>query len=337
MHRPLNPSDLILNVSPLPPIKLADTLLDHAPSLPPEIIHGVLHQGSKMIMGGTSKGRKSWMLMDLAVCVSEGLEWWGFTTEKKKTPTLYLNFEIQEAHFTKRLAWIAEVRKLKALPNLKLWNLRGFAAGLDTLRPLISDQLANHHVGLLILDPLYKMLGTTDENANTDMAQMMNEIEKLAVQHGCAVVFAHHFRKGGPGDAPSMDRMSGAGVLARDPDSIIVMQDHENEDCVVVEPTLRNFPPQKPFGLHWECPIFTRDPDLDTSKIKGKAGAKALVDPNDLKGWMKKKEWGYSEMVDEIVERYGVSESTSKTVVRKAIRGKIIEKGEGSKKYSLTI
>jgi len=335
MLPPLNPSDLILNVSPLPSIKLADALLDHAPPLPPELIQGVLHQGSKMIMGGASKGRKSWMLLDLAVCVSEGLEWWGFNTTK--TPTLYLNLEIQEAFAAKRLDWIKETHQLTALPNLKLWNLRGYATGLDELQPLISDQLANHHVGLLILDPLYKMLGSTEENDNTDMAQMMNLLESIAVQHGCAVVFAHHFLKGGPGDSPSMDRMSGAGVLARDPDSIITMQDHEEDECVVVEPTLRNFPPQEPFGLRWECPTFTREPDLDTSKVKGKAGAKAIVDPNDLKGWMHGKEWGYNKLVDEIMEKYGVSESTGKVVVRKAIKGGIIEKGEGSGKYSLTI
>ena len=335
MLPPLNPSDLILNVSPLPPIKLADALLDHAPILPPELIQGVLHQGSKMIMGGASKGRKSWMLLDLAVCVSEGLEWWGFNTTK--TPTLYLNLEIQEAFAAKRLDWIKETHQLTALPNLKLWNLRGYAAGLDELRPLISDQLANHHVGLLILDPLYKMLGATEENDNTDMAQMMNLLEAIAVQHGCAVVFAHHFRKGGPGDSPSMDRMSGAGVLARDPDSIVTMQDHEEDNCVVVEPTLRNFPPQEPFGLRWECPTFTREPDLDTSKIKGKAGAKALMNPNDLRGWMGKKEWGYNELVDEIMERHGVGNSTGKTVVRKAIKGGFIEKSPITAKYSLTI
>jgi len=286
MHRPLNPSDLILDVSPLPPIKLADDLLALAPPLPPEIIHGVLHQGSKMIMGGASKGRKSWMLMDLAVCVSEGLEWWGFTTEK--------------------IAWIAEVRQLKALPNLKLWNLRGFAAGLDTLRPKISDQLANHHVGLLILDPLYKLLGTADENANTDMALLMNEIEQLAVQHGCAVIFAHHFRKGGPGDTPSMQRISGASTLSR--------------DCVVVEPTLRNFPPQPPFGLRWECPIFTRDHDLDTSQLKGKGGqppkvaAKQVAILIPFGDCLTKK-----ELVAKLIEEYDCSQPSAYRYIDKAL------------------
>jgi hypothetical protein len=277
-----------------------------------------------MIMGGASKGRKSWMLLDLAVCVSEGLEWWGFNTTK--TPTLYLNLEIQEAFAAKRLDWIKETHQLTALPNLKLWNLRGYAAGLDELRPLISDQLANHHVGLLILDPLYKMLGSTEENDNTDMAQMMNLLEAIAVQHGCAVVFAHHFRKGGPGDSPSMDRMSGAGVLARDPDSIITMQDHEEDNCVVVEPTLRNFPPQEPFGLRWECPTFTREPDLDTSKLKGKDGQPPKVAAKQVASLIPNREGvTKKELAAKLMKEHGVSSTSAYRYIDKALDSGEIE------------
>ena len=39
---------------------------------PPQIIEGVLHQGCKMILGGTSKSNKSWCLLDLAVSVASG-------------------------------------------------------------------------------------------------------------------------------------------------------------------------------------------------------------------------------------------------------------------------
>ena len=280
MRQPINPANYLLGASLLPPIKSADELTQAEPSLPPELIHGVLHQGSKMIMGGASKGRKTWMLMDLAISVSEGLAWWGFSTTK--SPVLYLNLEIQEAFAAKRLSLIKENKCLEHLPDLKLWNLRGYAAPLDELVPKITDQLAHHHVGLVILDPLYKVLGDSEENANTDMALLMNKLESIAVQHGCAVAFAHHFRKGGPAEGASMDRMSGAGVLARDPDSIITMQDHEDEDCVVVDLTLRNFPPIDPFGMEWVFPAFHRKDNIDTTKLRGKGGQQAKVSSDEV-------------------------------------------------------
>ena len=41
------------------------------------LIDGVLHQGSKMIPGGTGKSNKSWCLLDLAVSVASGQKWRG--------------------------------------------------------------------------------------------------------------------------------------------------------------------------------------------------------------------------------------------------------------------
>lgn len=331
----LNPLDLMEATHGLPPVERADALLLDPPEAPPELINGVLHQGSKMIIGGASKGRKSWMLLDLAVCVSEGLDWWGFPTSQ--APTLYINMEIQPAFAAKRIKWIQETHMRQTLSHLYFWNLRGHAAGMDVMANHIHQELSRHQVGLLILDPLYKVLGDREENANTEMAQLMNQLEGIATAHQCAVAFAHHFRKGGPGDGPSMDRMSGAGVFSRDPDTIITMQDHEDEECVVVTPTLRNFPPHDPFGLRWDCPTFTRDDTIDTSQVKGRAGAKPLVDPQSIATWVAGREWSYTEMVDKIEETHSVGSSTAKSAIRKAIAGRLIEKSPVTKKYSLTL
>lgn len=44
----------------LPDIKRADQLLgDHAIKIPPEIVAGLIHQGTKAILGGSSKAGKS--------------------------------------------------------------------------------------------------------------------------------------------------------------------------------------------------------------------------------------------------------------------------------------
>ena len=79
--------------------------------------------------------------------------------------------------------------------TLHLWNLRGHNTDLTLLRPKLEEQLAKHQFGLLILDPDYKVLGNRDENANGDIAGLMNELERLAQSSGAAVVVAHHFAK----------------------------------------------------------------------------------------------------------------------------------------------
>ena len=318
--------------STLPPIISASELLSTPPIIPPELIHGLLHQGSKMIMGGASKGRKSWMLLDLAVCVSTGKKWWGFDTTQGSV--LFLNLEIQPAFICKRLEWIRQERSLDHLPDLNLWNLRGYAASMEELALSIHNELEKKNISMLILDPLYKVLGSSDENANTEMALLMNQLESIAVQHSCAVVFAHHHRKGQPGDANRMDLLSGAGTFARDPDSIVTMLDLdiEGEDCVVVDPVLRNFPPQEPFGLRWECPLFHREEGLDLTKIKGKGGPKKKFHWEDAVASLPQAEWIEQPAAKKVVqEALKCSDDTAIKLIKEGVsKGKVRDQIDGN-------
>jgi RecA-family ATPase len=219
--------DLGVVAPALPEILSVSQLVDAAPAPPPQIIDGILHQGCKMILGGTSKSNKSWCLLDLAMSVASGEKWWG--RRCTKAAVLYINFELQVWAIAQRINSIASARpECRGIGDtLHLWNLRGHNADLSILRPKLDEQLAKHRFGLIILDPAYKVLGDRDENANGDIANLMNKFEKLAQSTGAAVVIAHHFAKGNSTGKEAMDRMSGAGAWTRDPDSILVMTPHE--------------------------------------------------------------------------------------------------------------
>ena len=44
---------------------------------PAELIDGILHKGSKLAFGGSSKSFKTWSLLDLAISVATGADWLG--------------------------------------------------------------------------------------------------------------------------------------------------------------------------------------------------------------------------------------------------------------------
>ena len=90
----------------------------------------------------------------------------------------------------------------------------------------------------------------------------------LAVATGAAVAFGAHYSKGNQSSKESIDRIGGSGVFARDPDSILNFTRHEQPDCFAVEMTLRNHPPQEPFVVKWEYPLFTVDATLDPQRLK---------------------------------------------------------------------
>jgi DNA-binding transcriptional ArsR family regulator len=152
--------------------------------------------------------------------------------------------------------------------SLHVWNLRGHNADITLLRPKLEEQLVKHQFGLIILDPAYKVLGNRDENANGEIASLMNEFEAMAQKTGAAVVVAHHFAKGDSTAKNAMDRMSGAGAWARDPDSIIVLTPHEEPDCFTVTSILRNLPQHPEFVVAWEYPLMRLATDLNPEALR---------------------------------------------------------------------
>jgi hypothetical protein len=246
---------------------------------PPQLIAGVLHQGSKMILGGASKSRKSWTLIEMMLAVSTGMPWWGFATQRGRV--LYINFELPDFAFQHRLQAIARQKGITDFAGIDLWNLRGFATDFSVLIPKILSRVKDERYALIVLDPIYKGLGKRDENKAGDIASLCNEIEQLAVQSGAAVVFGAHYSKGNQAGKDAIDRIGGSGVFARDPDVILTMTPHEEKDAYVIDLTLRALPQLEAFVVRWSGALFTRDPHADASRVKtvAKPGSKKKPEP----------------------------------------------------------
>jgi hypothetical protein len=252
----------------LPKTESWGELARHRPAPPPQLIRGVLHQTSKMILAGTSKSNKSWSLLDLAISVASGQEWWGHRCEKSKVA--YLNFELPRWSIAERIDALLRARPecVGVDDNLILWNLRGKNADLTLLRPQLEAELARHQFGLIILDPAYKLLGNRDENSNGEIADLMNEFEALAQSSGAAIVIAHHFAKGDSSAKSAIDRSSGAGVWSRDPDTIFTLSPHEEDECYTASITVRHLPKQPDFVLAWDYPLMRIAKDLNPDALR---------------------------------------------------------------------
>ena len=58
----------------------------------------------------------------------------------------------------------------------------------------------------------------------------------MATELGSSVIYCHHHSKGGQGNKKSMDRASGSGVFARDPDALIDLIELElSEEMIQAE------------------------------------------------------------------------------------------------------
>jgi hypothetical protein len=183
-------------------------------------------------------------------------------------PVLLLNYEIRPWFFAKRLEQVAKAKACGPLHNVHVWNLRGKRADFGRVLLELRTLLKSTGFVLVIIDPLYSGLAGKSENDAAEMAEFMNSIEELA-ELGPAVALGHHFAKGNSAMRESLDRASGSGVFARDPDGIVTLNRHQTEGSFVAEFTLRNFAPMAPRGLRLNFPLLLPDAALDVEKIKG--------------------------------------------------------------------
>jgi AAA domain len=299
---------------------------------PPELVCGILHQGSKMVIGGGSKTFKTWTLIDLAISVATGTPWWGFKTNKGRV--LYLNFEIQNPFFKNRLASVLFAKDCAVTKGqLTYMGLRGKAADLRMLMPEIIAKFKDGGYSLIIFDPIYKGLGDRDENKAGDIASLLNEIESLAVETGAAVAFGHHFSKGHQANKDSIDRIGGSGVFARDPDTILTMTKHEQDDAFTIDPVLRNFPPVEPFVVRRVHPLMLRDDKLNPKDLKKPGKAQQKYSDDDILEPLKHEGKTTTQWIKEL-KTVGISESGFH-VRRRGLEGRGLIKKQG-RRWALT-
>jgi len=255
----------------LPSLTYLDEALENPPKLPDELIEGVVRVGHKMLISGSSKAGKSFLLMQLSIALSEGRKWLGFQCKKSKV--LYVNLEIDAASCINRFSEIYKSLKVKPKHSrdIVIWNLRGRAMPLDKLVPKLIRKVANQGFNAIIIDPIYKVI-TGDENNASEMGKFSNQFDKICNETGCAAIYCHHHSKGSQGFKKAMDRASGSGVFARDPDAQLDMIQLETTDDFMVknaniltssawrlESSLREFQNFKPVNFWFEYPIHRVD------------------------------------------------------------------------------
>ena len=264
---------------------LAD-YINNPPALPEELIAGILRCGHKMLISGSSKAGKSFLLMELCIAIAEGLPWLGFPCKQGRV--LYVNLEVDRNSAINRLLKIYEVLGIPAnnASDITVWNLRGHAVPLDKLVSKIIRRVRNQHFDAIVIDPIYKVI-TGDENNASDMGAFCNLFDRICTETGSSVIYAHHHSKGAQGAKRAMDRASGSGVFARDPDAQLDMIQLELSDDVKnnvadknatawrLESSLREFPNITPVNFWFEYPIHRVDTtdELQDAPAQGTPGA----------------------------------------------------------------
>lgn len=222
------------------------------------------------------KTGKSWLVMQLALCLVTGREWFGHQCPQSRV--LLIDNELHKETIACRLARVATAMSIpledESIDNLTVFPQRGMAKDLTLLYAKLAE-FKKSGFDVIVIDALYKALpATVDENSNGQITAIYNLLDGYAQQMKSAIILVHHTSKGNQANKSVTDLGSGAGAQSRSPDTHLTLRPNEEDGVVSVYCCVRSFPPVAPFCLRkngnnlWELAT-----DCDPESLDGRATA----------------------------------------------------------------
>jgi hypothetical protein len=246
----------------------AAALVATYPTNRPALVDGLLRRGEVGTLVNSSKSGKSWLLHQLALCVASGRDWLRMRVQSGKV--LVLDLELHPEVLAFRMRSLAQSMELPDTVLSKVDCIAGRGTGV-TVRDLAqaAPQLGGY--SLVVVDPLYRSFpDKTDENSNSDLTKIFDELDKAAEASGAAWLVSHHSSKGTQASKSVADVGAGAGAIARAADLHLVLRQHAVPGVSTLEAVVRSFPPVKPFCVAFDWPLWqVASEDLDPSDLAG--------------------------------------------------------------------
>jgi RecA-family ATPase len=159
---------------------------------------------------------KSWLAADLAICLALGLPWIGFEVPRAVKTALITredNPALTKWRMNRLLA--GKQRAMSELDGRLYINSREqspeFRLDHPELLAAMVAELKRVQPEFVILD-VFNILHAADENDNTEMREILDQLNRMRTEVGCSIGVVHHFNKNS--DGTLTQRIRGAGAIA---------------------------------------------------------------------------------------------------------------------------
>ena len=247
---------------------------------PKWLIENIWTAGSHGIIGGEPKTQKTSLALALGLSVASGSSFLGQYAVGVSGPVLMVQEENAPWMMQDRLRKIAAYCGLISTDEavfhessegalgttsvqldfptdvpFRLLNNYGFDLAVEEHREMLWAEVERERPVLLILDPLYLILGGADQNQAAQLVPFLKWILALRYEFDCAVAIIHHMRKQQQGGAVvrAGQRLMGNATLHGFVDSALYTSALEESRSgwtkTLIETEFRSMAPQKPIEL----------------------------------------------------------------------------------------
>ena len=186
---------------------------------PEIIIHEILQEKSVSLIGGCSGIGKSWIGLNLAICIASGRPLFNHFEVLEPRRVLLAQFELDNGQVLERCRLLtknmsdAEINKTSEnFDYIILKDNQSFTDRWDA----IDNKLSQGNWDVLIVDNLYTSVGTDlDLSKNQDCLKVVAKIDVIKEKHDITTSIVTHHKKGLKKTLIDMDDILGGAVLTR--------------------------------------------------------------------------------------------------------------------------
>lgn len=202
---PVSYEALMASAKPKPPSRLfrvpfAEVSARALGSTVVPLIEGYFDPGEMSVVYGDSNSGKTFLTLDMALCMSASELWNGHAT--LGGPVIYVAAEGGSGIFKRIEAWMRQrapaiLPKFETMPCPIDLLKTGEAADVRLLISEIQAAAAEHGepARMVVIDTLSRALSGGDENAPTDMGAFVKNVDRIREETGAHVQIVHHSGK----------------------------------------------------------------------------------------------------------------------------------------------
>ncbi|MBL6689114.1 MAG: AAA family ATPase, partial [Pseudomonadales bacterium] len=169
----------------------------------PWLVEGLLLRRSVTALVAPGGTGKSCFALTLGCSLASGTDVLGLGVEEK-TSVLLLSYEDDRSEIERRYKAVCTENDMAFdthwlhLPEYRfnLFQQEGSQLASTEFASGLVDHCKDNGIGLLIVDPL-SAINPADENSNSAMATLIQELARIAREANCSVLLVHHTRKAG--------------------------------------------------------------------------------------------------------------------------------------------
>ena len=169
------------------------------------LVDGLIARGMLTLIGGRPKSGKSWFVLQMAMCIDSGLPFLDRPT--KRCRILYLALEDGRRRINQRMKTLNwKPSNIDFMFSIAPLSTGESYPGMEQLEKLIP------YYDIIIIDTLIATLnGSTNENDNVQMGNVLNGLASLAHDNDVAIELIHHTGKAKKDDP--FDSFRGASAI----------------------------------------------------------------------------------------------------------------------------